>query len=649
MPYPLTTARFFTLFLLTALAGVIPAGARVIYEPYTVTTFAGYNGHDSVDGTGSTASFNLPRSTVVDRAGNVYVTDSGSDIIRKVTPGGVTTTLAGLKGVPGSADGTGSEARFNSLHDIGIDPAGNLYVTDSNNSTIRKITPAGVVTTLAGLAGTTGYVDGIGSEARFSYPLGLTVNSRGEVYVGDYNNQKVRKISPLGVVTTIVPDYFFPFSNLAGFGVDAQDAIYLAGGDTIKKITGDAVVTDYSYLGAGYYSGADVALDAHGIGYVTESISGILFQIDRQGVPTIFAGGTAGGSADGKGVKAGFNQPGGLSIDRSGTVYVADTNNDTIRKVTRQAVVTTLAGLANTGSRDGFGEAARFRNPQGIAVNPAGVCTVADSGNDTVRQITPAGEVTTLAGQVLRPGLVDGVGGAARFNYSGAVILDPAGNAYIADTKNNVIRKMTPSRRVTTLAGNFNNPHGVAVTSDGLVYVANTFNQTIEAIGPDGMVTTLAGLAGSAGEVDGTGSAARFNLPYGIALDAAGDLYVADYGSNRIRKVTAAGVATTVAGLKRGQNDGVGSDARFDSPTAVALDSAGNIYICDSGNHTLRKMTPAFSVTTLAGSPGEFGWVDGIGAAARFESPWTLGVDAGGNVFIADWGNSVIRKCSPAP
>jgi streptogramin lyase len=641
--------RLPSLLCLSVLAGIISASAQVIYEPYIVTTLAGYNGHGSKDGVGNDARFYQPQSTALDRAGNIYVTDSASQIIRKITPEGVTTTLAGLNGVAGSSDGTGTEARFDFPRDLGIDQLGNLYVADSYNSTIRKITPAGVVTTLAGLAGSPGYVDGTGSEARFSYPLGLTVNSKAEVYVGDFNNQKVRKITPEGVVTTILPDYLFFYSNLYGFGVDSQDNIYLAGGDMVKKITDDSVVTDYSFLGNGYYFGTDVAFDSHQIGYVTELLSGLIFKIDAQGVATIFAGGVPGGSADGKGTRASFNQPYGLSIDRSGNLYVADTANDTIRKVTRQAVVTTFAGLANTGSRDGIGEDARFRNPQGIATNQAGISYVADSGNDTIRQVTPEGEVTTLAGKVLTPGLVDGVGGAARFNYSGAAAVDSAGNLFIADTNNHVIREMTPSRRVTTLAGNFNAPHGVAVNAAGLVYVANSLDDTIEQITPGGVVTTLAGLKGVAAEVDGTGSAARFNLPYGIALDPAGNLYVADYGSNRIRKVTSTGVVTTVAGLKKGHNDGVGSGARFSSPTALTVDAAGNVYICDSGNHTLRKMTSSYSVTTLAGAPEEFGWVDGIGAAARFESPWGVAVDSSGRVLVADWGNSAIRQCVPAP
>src|SRR5438034_200826 len=227
---------------------------------------------------------------------------------------------------------------------------------------------------------------------------------------------------------------------------------------------------------------------------------------------------------------------------------------------------TTLAGNAGYGSADGTGNAARFFHPSSVAVDRSGNVYVADSSNHTIRKATPAGVVTTLAGLAGYGGSADGTGSTARF-FS---------------------------------------PYGVAVDSGDNVYVADTANHTIRKVTPAGEVMTLAGLAGSPGGADGTGSAARFTVPYGVAVDGADNVYVGDTANATIRKVTPAGVVTTLAGLAGsfGSVDATGSAARFGFPSGVAADSAGNVYVADKSNHTIRKMTPAGAVTTLAGLAG---------------------------------------------
>ncbi|MHB8522121.1 MAG: NHL repeat-containing protein, partial [Limisphaerales bacterium] len=423
--------------------------AQSVYTPYTFTTLAGSAGYGSADGTGSAARFGSitgGRSAVaVDSAGNVYLADTGNNTIRKVTPAGEVTTLAGLAGAGGSTDGTGAAARFVTPYGVAVESAGNVYVTDQVTSTIRKVTPAGVVTTLA---------------AGLNHPSGVAVDSAGNVYVADTGNHTIRKVTPARVVTT-----------LAG----------LAGNP---------------------------------------------------------------GSVDGTRSAARFNHPSSVTVDRAGNLYVADSDNHTIRKVTPAGVVTTLAGRAgNSGSADGTGTAAQFKQPQGVAVDSAGNVYLADTGNNTIRKVTPAGEVTTLAGLAGGIGSADGVGSGARFSQPRGVALDSAGNVYVADIHNNAIRKVTPA----------------------------------------GMVTTLAGLAGyfNVGSADGTGSTARFNYPWGVAADSAGNVYVADTYNQTIREVTPAGVVTTLAGLagSSGSADGAGSVARFWGPSGVGLDSAGDVYV----------------------------------------------------------------------
>ena len=326
-----------------------------------------------------------------------------------------------------------------------------------------------------------------------------------------------------------------------------------------------------------------------------------------------------------------------------------------------------LAGsMGGSGNVDGVGAAARFDDPQGVATDNAGNVYVADSSNHTIRKITPAGVVTTLAGSAGVTGSTDATGAAARFASPHAVATDSAGNVYVADRGNHIIRKITPAGEVTTLAGtagsnggstdatgpaaSFFAPTGIATDSAGNVYVADRGNSTIRKITPAGVVTTLAGSAVFIGSADATGTAARFFWPEGVATDSAGNVYVADTANRTIRKITPAGVVTTLAGTAGvfGSTDATGAAASFASPRGVATDGAGNVYVSDTGNHSIRKITPAGAVTTLAGSAGVTGSSDASGAAASFASPHGVATDSAGNVYVADTNNHTIRKITAA-
>ena len=319
--------------------------------------------------------------------------------------------------------------------------------------------------------------------------------------------------------------------------------------------------------------------------------------------------GTAGsaGSTDGTGSAARFYNPWGVSVDAAGNVFVGDYGNHTIRKVTSAGVVTTLAGTAgSTGSTDGTGSAARFRAPSGVSVDTAGNVFVADRQNHAIRKVTSVGVVTTLAGLAGSTGSTDATGSAARFYYPTGLSVDTAGNVFVADQGNHTIRKVTSA----------------------------------------GVVSTIAGTAGSFGSTDATGSAARFYNPYGVSVDTAGNVFVADYGNHTIRKVTSAGVVTTLAGTAGsfGSTDATGSAARFYYPTGLSVDTAGNVFVADQGNHTIRKVTSAGVVSTIAGTAGSFGSTDATGSAARFYNPYGVSVDTAGNVFVADTVNHSIRN-----
>jgi sugar lactone lactonase YvrE len=312
-----------------------------------------------------------------------------------------------------------------------------------------------------------------------------------------------------------------------------------------------------------------------------------------RGVITL-AGSGADGAQDGTGTTASFYGAGAVAVDASGNVYVADTRNHKIRKVSPGGAVGTLAGSGLPGFGDGTGSAASFNSPNGIAVDSSGNVYVADTNNHRIRKITPAGVVSTFAGSG-SPGFAEGTGTAARFNSPWGIAIDDSGTLYVADSSNTRIRTISPAAEVGTLAEagdgtSFNYPYGIAVDTAGNVYVADGFTHRISMIDPDGFVSILAG-SGTAGFADATGEEASFKNPSGVAVDAGGNVYVADTGNYKIRRIDANGTVTTFAGTgTQGWLDGPPADAKFVSPAGVALDASGILYIAD-GNR-IRKIVP---------------------------------------------------------
>jgi sugar lactone lactonase YvrE len=360
---------------------------------------------------------------------------------------------------------------------------------------------------------------------------------------------------------------------------------------------------------------------------------------------------------------------------QSATFYVIATSNPTPtylwqRLAAGTSTWTTLTDGANYAGSNSYalsvlGATAAMDGDQFqcIVSNALGSVTISPA----TLTVAPAG-VSTLAGWPGWSGFADGQGSAGRFNYTGSVRVGPDGTIYVADAANNTVRKITPTGLVSTLAGSpgvagsndgpgsiarFNAPAGVAIDASGNVFVADAQNFTVRKITPAGVVSTFAGSAGVQGHSDGTGSAASFWDPEDLTIDAAGNLYIADGAGNSVRKITPAGVVTTLAGAAQsGTTNGTGSAARFNYLAGIAVDPAGNVYVGDYNNNAVRKITPAGVVTTLAGSAGtraaNIGFVDGTGTAARFNAPAGLAVDAAGNVFVADSSNNAIREITAA-
>ncbi len=645
-------------------------------------------GPGSLDGTGAAAQFDQAGAGVSDPLGNVYICDTQNHAIRKVTAAGVVTTIAGRSGIPGFSDGISSAALFRSPKGICRDAAGNLYVADTGNEVIRKIAVDGSVSTLAGTVGVGGYNDGPAAQAIFNSPFGIAVNSSGTLFVADRNNHVIRSLSTAQVVTTLA-GLGTQFGSLDGTGANALffwpmglilngsgDLVVAdSGNSTLREITPAGVVTtlagiaqssgsaDGTNLVAKFNTATALYLEPAGTILVADTGNHTFRRVTSAGaVTTIFGQAGVAGYQDGRDTNTLFNSPAGIVVRPGGSILLVDSGNYLLRSSTVDGIVSTLAGTPyRQGSANGTLLDSRYLNPQGMALGSDGTLYIADTGNQTLRKISPNGQVTKLAGQVGVVGSADGFA-SATFNGPQAIAVDGAGNVYVADTGNHTIRKVLPSGEVQTFAGKagnpgnitgpgssarFDRPSGIAVDANGNIYVADTNNQVIQIISPGGMVSTFAGVPRQQGYIDSRYGAATFTFPQGVAFGPSGNLLVADTGSGLIRTVSPAGYVVTLAGLGGvfGSADGDGFLTRFAVPIALSADSAGNIFVIDRGGNTLRKVLPDGTTSTIAGNPGQEGIRLGPLPGGLFR-PFGIAVTPQGDVLVTT-GNGVVQVTGP--
>jgi len=527
------------------------------------------------------ARFDQPASLTADTAENLYVVDSYNHVIRRISIEGVVTTFAGSPGIAGSADGMGSAAQFRFPESISIDAAGVLYVADRGNHTIRKISPVGVVSTFAGLADNSGAVNGQSTTARFSSPSGVLAYGDGTLIVSDTGNNSLRLVTPAGVVSV------------------------LAGRLNVEGYTNGAPST------ARFFEPSGLTFTSTGI-LVADSLNHSIRRLDLTTYETSLLAGGGGnfGSVDGVGTAARFNYPNGVAVHNSGDVYVADTRGSSIRRISPSGAVTRVAGLASSDTyRDGAAGVASLNYPFGLTVTADRTLYFCENQLHTIRRVLPNGSVETIAGTVGVAGSVNGTGTAARFNFPSAVVRDQDGNIYISDTSNHTIRRIAVGTQV---------------------------------------VTTFAGEPLVPGSTNGVGSAARFRFPRGLAVDAQGNLYVADSSNHTVRKITRDGLVSTLAGAAgiSGATDGDVSAARFQFPFHLAVDAAGQIFVADTFNATIRVIKNN-TVSTLGGTAGLQTFAEGTGTAALFFNPTAIAVDAIGTLFVAQSGSNLVAKGEP--
>lgn len=612
--------------------GVVPVSAA----PNDITTVAGRP--DSGDGGAATSALvHLPQDVATDAAGNVYIADTYNHRIRRVSTAGTITTVAG-NGTSGfSGDGgpaTSSRLRF--PEGVWVDTTGALYIADTGNHRVRLVTTAGTISTIAG-TGSAGFSGdgGPGTAAQLNAPKDITTDAAGNLYIADNENHRIRRVGGAGIITTYAGN---GVEGYAGDGAAATDA-------RLNDPTGVAINTNTGSL------------------YISDRDNHRIRQVSTAGTITTYVGnGTAGDLNHAQLSKSKINSP--ERIMYSSALYIADTGNQKVKVVSAANAISTLAGSGVRGfSGDGgAASAATLDEPSGVTWSE-GFVYVADSGNHRVRRFRDdVGVISTFAGRTHFGG-DGGAGTNAALNRPFGLATDPAGNVLIADTENHRVRRLSGGT-ITTFGGagtpgfsgdggsatsaQMNSPYDVAADGAGNVYVADTLNHRVRKIDAAGTITTVAGtgVLGFAGD-GGAATAARLHYPIGLDLDAAGNLYIADYGNHRVRRVDTSGTISTVAGNGTGTycgDGGAATSACLENPTDVEVDDAGILFIADYGNARVRKVTTG-TIRTVAGNGSMFTSGDGGAAtSAGVPTPVGVGVDGAGNLFIASSNAGRIRK-----
>jgi uncharacterized protein (TIGR03437 family) len=683
----------------------------------TINTYAGADDLFTGSGQPATAAHLLgPTGVAVDGQGNVYIADPALAIVLKVAAGTGVITIAAGNGLATFAGDGGAAAGASLSHPTGVvvDSAGNLFIADPYNSNIRKVDTNGIITTVAGAGGQAGFSGdgGLATKALLNSPNSVAVDKLGNLYIVDFVNQRVRMLSAgTGVITTIAgngnlgtggdggPATSASLDNPVGIAVDSAGNVYVsdAGNCAVREISGGIMSTIAGTLGkcgfAGDGSQANkamlsfpdgVAVDASGNIYIADTANQRIRRVTGGNISTIAGTSTAGFSGDGAAAAlATFSSPQGVAVDASGNIYVADVNNNRVRRFVPGGNIATFAGTATSIGDGGPSTQAILDQPASVAVDSSGNLYIADTGENRIRKVTPSGTITTIVGngQAGRGG-DNGPAASATLSSPSGVAVDAAGNLYIADAGNNVIRKVTASTGViSAFAGNYGccyagtgtggdgglataatllYPEAVAVDGAGNVYFTDIVQSTtspeavaVRRVTTDGKINTWAGggtVVGFAGD-GGSPLLAQFGDSINIAAGADGSLYIADASNQRVRKVDPAGATiNTVAGNGQGNPSGDGgaaTSAGVQLPFSVAVDAAGNIYI--GGLTTVRKVTTGGTISTYAGNgqPGFSG--DGGPATSASVSDLTgLVTDSGNNLYIADRGNNRIRQVQPA-
>ena len=604
----------------------------VAFSQTSPTRVAGLDPNSTPTGDGGPAlqaSLLYPISVAVDLSGNLYIADDGILRIRKVTPAGLISTIAGTGDFTSGPDGAPAVSSPVWPYGIAVDSHGTVYFSDSH-ARVRKIASDGTLVTVAGFQGTgpDGGDGGKATAARIA-PWGIAVDGSGNLYIAEQNLYRVRKVTPAGIISTV-----------AGIGQAANQG---EGGPATL---------------AALMSPTRVAVDTAGNLYIADGQAGNrILKVNSSGILTRVAGGGATQRDEVPATSSFVSTYGGISVDAAGNIYSADWYGNVIRKITTDGIIHTIAGTGKTGGADGCGVAlaAQFYAPEDVAADGAGNVYTGERGNARVREISGA-SIRTVAGP--GPSRFSGDNGpatSASIAGPAGLAFDALGNLYLADAGNDRIRMISPSGIITTVAGaggpvagdysgcapppgSLNRPSALATGAAGTVYIADTGNHRVMALAPGGQLTLFAGTgtAGFSGD-GGPATAAALKAPAGLAVDSAGHVFIADTGNNRLRKVAPGGAITTVM-------------AALSAPTGLAFDSSGNLYIAESTAYRLSRLAPNGTITPYAGTGFNTVSLAPVPRAPNeLDNPVAVAVDPFGSVYIADLAGElqrITRNCA---
>jgi uncharacterized protein (TIGR03437 family) len=652
--------------------------SAALSQNYSMQTIAGRT--IVTEGGNATQSLlRYPISVAIDTSGNIFIADQDDNRVWKLDSSGKITTLAG-NGVPyyGGDNGPGPNAALNGPTGLAVDSANNIYICDTGNNLVRKVTPSGVITSVAGNGSPMYSGDGGPATRAGVAPLAVAVDKAGDLFISE--GARIREVSAAtGNITTIAgtgtPGYSgdngpaagAKIGGVTGLAIDTTGTLYLADylANVIRKIDTKNIITTIGGTGVAGYSGDGapattaqmvpyaLAIDPAGTGlYLSEPLASTIRRIDfPTGRITIVAGSAFqyGFAGDGQsGLSAILWGPYGVAVDSAKNLVIADTLNQRVRKIAgTTGLVSTVAGTNPAGTL--------LNHPEGIGLDSKGNLNIADTGNNAVKQLTlNSGAMSTLPLYYA-------------FNPEG-VAEDSAGNLYMnsegfADV---YIYKYATSAQYSYVAGNgtggFSGDNGQALKamigratsiildSSNSLYIADNGNSRVRKIDTTGFISTIAGNGSSGSSGDGGKATSAGMDPFDITFDRSGNIYLADRTNNRIRKFTPGGNISTVAGTGSAGfsgDNGPALSATLNSPTGVALDAAGNLFIADAGNAVLRKVTTDGMIHTVAGSGVQYPF-NGDGPALQQNlSPYRVAVDSNGNVYVSDWANDRVRKLVP--
>ncbi|MZH02657.1 MAG: hypothetical protein F3745_04450, partial [Nitrospinae bacterium] len=622
-----------------------------------MTRFAGTgeSGFDGDGGKATDAKLKLPAGLTFDKKGNLYIADRENHRVRKVDTRGIITTVAG-NGTPGFGGdgGKATQAMLRHPSGIAVDEKGNIFISDRSNERVRVVNSKGIISTYAGngIDGAKGD-SGPATQGQLSKPFGLALDKKGNLYIADRKSNRVRMVTPQGILHTVAGDGGFFFSGDNGPAYRAS----------VAGPTGVAVAKD-------------------GTLYIADRNNNRIRSVDTQGmIRTVVGTGQQDYNGDSELARdSNLHLPFGVAIDPDGNLLVIDRSNYRIRKVDpRRGSIETVAGngLKMFAGDGGPATGATLSFPQGLAVDKNDNLLVSDKGHNRIRRISPDGIIQTIVGNGIRGNIGDDLPALEASIYGAAILkLNNKGEIYIVSPSGftSLIRKVDTSNIMRRVLGTSDEDYLAAIAKSkykgrvqtgelaiittfsdiafdhkGNMFISDRLNHQIRKVSPSGELTTIAGTGESAHYGDGgPASEAAFRDPSALATDKEGNLYIADGANNMIRKIDTNGIVTTIAGNGNHENTGDGGpalEAGIRNMDFLAMSPSGELHIVGMNSYMVRKINKDGKIVRVAGSgyQGYFG-DGGPATKAMFKSPASIAFDSKGNLYISDMGNNTIRK-----